>query len=217
MESKICPTCEQDKELSEYYSQFRKDGTIYYRRECKKCVGNRSIKWMKDNPESYAKQKIEYAKTEKRIKFRFEEGVKQRKSGYYLGWQRNNPDKCQGYSQQHDNHDISEKEWEACKKYFNYKCAYCGMPLEDHWVQYAGKMILGDFHKEHKIHDGSNGLENCIPACKSCNSSKHTAIFEEWYNIHNPNFTKSRYNKIIKWCTEDYKQYLKPRKDAVLV
>ena len=216
MESKICPTCEQNKELSEYYSQFRKDGSIYYRRECKKCVGNRSIKWMKDNPEAYVEQKIEYAKTEKRIKFRFEEGVKQRKSGYSLSWTRAHPEKTKIYTQSHEDHIISKKEWIDEKEYFNNECAYCGLKLEDHYFTRLGITKNGDFHKDHLVHKGSNYIDNCIPACGRCNTSKHTATLDEWYRKQKF-FTEARYNKIIQWTTEDYKQYLKPRKDVVLV
>jgi len=95
------------------------------------------------------------------------------------------------YRYQHKKHKISTKEWELCKQYFDYSCAYCGMTEEKH-----EEIMHQQLHKEHVNHFGSNGLENCVPACKKCNSSKHTYELDEWYNENNPNFLKARYDKI---------------------
>lgn len=56
-----------------------------------------------------------------------------------------------------------------------------------------------------------NELDNCVPSCQSCNSSKAQYTLEEWYNPNNDRrggevFTQERLDKIIKWTTEDYKQ-----------
>lgn len=56
--------------------------------------------------------------------------------------------------------------------------------------------------------DGSNKLDNCIPACKSCNSHKWKFDFSKWYNENNPNYNQERFDKIQKWLNEDYKKYL---------
>jgi len=207
LESKICPTCEQDKELTEYYSRPNKNGSICYWRVCKKCVGNRSIKWMKDNPEAYAKQKIEYAKTEKRIKFRFEEGVKQRKSGYSLAWIRAHPEKAKMYQEKHRQHDITEKEWRDCLKVFDNTCAYCGLPHKQHIIKRMGKYITMKFHKEHVDDKGYNDLRNAVPACQRCNSSKHQDSLDKWY-LKQKFFSIDKYNFIVWWTTEGYKDYI---------
>ena len=217
MESKVCPTCEQEKEFSEYYSTVKKDGDIYYRRECKECVRKRNRQWKVNNPEKHAKHRETFEAKPERIEYLKENGIRQRETGYSLEWQRENPEKCHFYNKQHDEHKIGKYEWIACKEYFNNECAYCGLKLEDHYFTRLGITKNGDFHKDHLIHDGSNYLDNCIPACRSCNCSKHTDSLEDWYNIHNPNFTQDRYNKIIKWTTEDYRKYLKPRKELVTV
>jgi len=64
-------------------------------------------------------------------------------------------------------------------------------------------MQLGDLHKEHIDDNGKDDLSNCIPSCKSCNSSKWKFDFEDWYKKQKF-FTEERYNKIIKWLKEDY-------------
>ena len=125
-------------------------------------------------------------------------------------WRINNKEKIKTYyeERQHKNHKISKIEWEACKEYFNYEYAYCGLPIEEHIIKFKGKLKQGDFHKEHVDYDGANDLSNCVPSCKICNSSKHKYTLEEWYNENNSNYTKGRYDKIIKWINEDYKQYI---------
>jgi len=211
LESKICQTCKQEKSLTEFYKFTNKYGKTYYRRDCKQCVGLKSQAWRAKNTERSKEIDQKYFEKLEKEGYWQDKNIRHKESGYYLDWQRSNPDKLKQYNNLHDDHEISEKEWIANKNYFNNECAYCGLKLENHWVRYAGKWMLGDFHKDHMVHDGSNGLENCIPACKSCNTSKHTALLIEWYNIHNKNYSQKRYNKIIKWCTEDYKKYLKLR------
>lgn len=217
LETKICITCKKDKYLYEYYSKIKKDGSIYYRLECKNCVTKRTKQWRENNPEKYKKIMNKVEARPDRIKYMKEKGIRQKASGYTLLWRKSNPDKVKVYNELHENHKISTKEWNSCKDYFNNECAYCGLKLEDHYFTRLGITKNGDFHKDHLIHDGGNYLDNCIPACKSCNCSKHTASLESWYNIHNKNFTQTRYNKIIKWSTEDYRNYLKPRKELVLI
>lgn len=62
-------------------------------------------------------------------------------------------------------------EWENAKKYFNDSCAYCGKRLQrltqDHFIPLSK--------------GGAYRKDNIVPACKSCNSSKHTNDFKEWY------------------------------------
>jgi hypothetical protein len=143
---------------------------------------------------------------------------RRQRDGKFRKWQQDNKDKIKQYQEnrkQHGEHKITKKEWESCKKYFNNQCAYCGLPLEEHYIFYKGERRLGDFHKEHVDHEGSNDLSNCIPSCKNCNSSKHDIKLENWYTETNQRFSKERLDKIHKWLNEDYKLYYiepKPRK-----
>jgi hypothetical protein len=66
-------------------------------------------------------------------------------------------------------------------------------------------MILSDFHKDHICHLGSNKIDNCVPACKSCNSQKWEYQFNDWYNEQNEKYSYKRYEKILKWINGDYK------------
>lgn len=178
--------------------------------ECKKCASKKARKRNLEHPEEWkaSLQKIEQ-KPERKMNNR-KRSEKQRKAGKQAIWQQNNPDKVKANCKRKRNriHNINNSQWQACKEYFNNSCAYCGLHIDKHYNIYAGKLRKEDLQKEHVDHFGSNGLENCIPACKSCNCSKWEFIFKEWYNKDNPNFTEIRYNKIIQWLKFDYKKYL---------
>jgi HNH endonuclease len=99
-------------------------------------------------------------------------------------------------------HDIDKNEWEACKDYFDNSCAYCGLTEE------KAKEMQGQYlHKEHVDHEGLNDLSNCVPVCKSCNSSKRDYHVDEWYNENNANFTKERLELIKHWLDTDHLKY----------
>lgn len=123
-------------------------------------------------------------------------------------------EKCREYrlKREKKHHTINKNEWENCKKYFEYKCAYCNLPKEEHLATRNKNVINMDLHKEHVIEDGKNDLSNCIPSCKNCNISKHKRTLNEWYNPSNPNFTEERYHKICRWLRYDYKLYIEKKK-----
>lgn len=108
----------------------------------------------------------------------------------------------------HKTHEISNSEWLNCKRYFNNSCAYCGLHEDEHFIIYAGQPKKTDLHKEHVDHTGSNKLDNCVPSCQVCNSSKWAFELEEWYNEENPKFDMKRLNRIHKWLDDDYKLYI---------
>jgi hypothetical protein len=160
------------------------------------------------NDPEYRKRKIGYAQADR------EAGKTKiwRQSPRGKQWQKEN-----NFKRKHKNHRISKNEWIACKEYFKnesgeYCCAYCGFPISQHYKAYGDTIKQCDLHKEHVNHKGKNDLSNCIPACNTCNCSKHTMEFDKWYNENNPVYTQERYNKIIQWLNNDYKLYIEPEK-----
>lgn len=95
---------------------------------------------------------------------------------------------------QNKKHKISKKDWIFCKDYFDDGCAYCGMPEEIH-----KEMFNQQLHKDHADPNGNNGISNCLPSCKICNSKKHDIDWIDWYIPDNPRYTEERYNKIVEW------------------
>lgn len=207
---KICVICEIEKPLSEFYVQKRhskKRGEyFYYHHECKECSKKKAIIWRKENPEKYKASKRKQNANPVTKKINLIVSRNRRKNGEFREWQRNNPEKIKEYSlkRSNKNHAISKQEWKVCKEYFEHSCAYCGISEIEHKELYNQQL-----HKEHVVHDGSNEIDNCIPSCKPCNSSKHTDTLEEWYKEDNLNFTQERLNKIHNWLNGDYIIYTK--------
>lgn len=92
---------------------------------------------------------------------------------YYLAkskqWCKENPDKALAKKQRRRarlagcESELSLAEWNEIKRRFNYRCAYCGK---------SGKMTRD--HVVPLIKGGDDSPLNIVPACWSCNSSKHT-------------------------------------------
>lgn len=214
IEYKLCTKCNNwfPCNLEYFYKwKYAQDGL---HPNCKKCHKKYQNKRYEDKPEiaKWYADDYYYNNKDKRLsdmKLYVANNTEQVRLKQ-LEWQRKFPEKCKEYNQnrQHKNHDITEKQWLECKRYFNNICAYCGIPIEKHLVKFKGRLILSDFHKEHVIYNGANDLSNCVPSCKSCNSSKWEYNFEEWYSEGNPRFLQDRLDKINKWRNEDYKEYL---------
>lgn len=194
-----------------YKSQNSKssDGLFPY---CKKCSCKKARDWGKNNKEHrklYDKTKYKENPNRKYNQATtWNKNNLQKKKKNYSRWQslERNKFKIKHYNAKYSNkkHKISQKEWEACKKYFDYSCAYCGMLEKEHKEVYGQQL-----HKEHIDCNGSGDLSNCVPSCKQCNSKKHEFELNEWYNKNNKIFRKERLNKILRWLNEDYKLYTK--------
>lgn len=206
IEYKLCSDCRDWHPMNDEWFYKNKSSSDGYYAYCKECTKIRTGKWARENRD----KRLIYLKknnaTPERKKKNREQHWKRKDRGYFKEYYEENKEKFKGYNEDRraKNHDIDKQEWLGCKEYFNNSCAYCGVSLDEH------KQIYNeDLHKEHVIYDGKNDLSNCVPACKSCNSSKHIALLEDWYNETNENFTKDRLNRIYKWLDEDFKKFIK--------
>ena len=62
------------------------------------------------------------------------------------------------------------EQWNACKEYFEHKCAYCGTEkklTQEHFIPVTK--------------GGGYTIKNIIPVCKLCNSRKRNIDFFKWY------------------------------------
>lgn len=181
-----CKKCTVKKSQKRYEEKFD-EIQIYKQKwhiENREVVLERASKWAKENRESRTESLREF----------------------YM----QNPDKVKAYGvdRRKKNHTISTREWENCKHYFNCRCAYCGLKIEEHYCLRKGVSKLFDFHKEHVDDMGVGDLSNCIPSCNSCNSSKWIHLIEDWYTEDNEVYSKERFDKIMKWLNSDYKLYI---------
>ena len=209
----ICNQCLLEKDSDEFYRQNKidKNGNkyIYINPKCKQCCSQNSSNRTDEEYEKHRLQNLEDYRLGKAKPVQLKNSRKRRLSGQYLEWQRSDSgkEKSKAYAEKRKikKHEISIYEWNFCKQYFNNCCAYCEFPIEEHFRKYRNDVLKSDFHKEHVENNGSNFIDNCIPSCVSCNTSKYKKSFEDWYNEQNPIFSIERYNKIISWVTEDYK------------
>lgn len=90
--------------------------------------------------------------------------------------------------------NLTMKEWNKCKIYFENKCAYCGLKTtltKDHFIPLKN--------------GGEYTINNIIPACKPCNSKKKASDFFEWFPKQDF-YTKQREQKILKYL--NYKDHM---------
>jgi hypothetical protein len=215
VDHKLCNICNLWLPSTEEYFYKNKansiDGLHPY---CKECTIAKSLKGRMENHEEYLdymkEYNVRYLEIHENKMYHRERSKKSREKGTQKQWQKNNPDKIRGYheNREHKNHDISDHEWEDCKIYFDNRCAYCGLHIDEHFIIYASKPKKTDLHREHVDDKGSNKLDNCIPSCQSCNTQKWMFNLEDWYNESNINYTKERILKINKWLEDDCYKYM---------
>ena len=99
--------------------------------------------------------------------------------GYLKEWGKNNPEKQRAIWQRGKAkrrarerlliNTLTAQEWIDILKKYKFKCAYCGKEFT----------LFDRETKDHVIpisKGGNNTRENIVPACRSCNSKKHTAL-----------------------------------------
>jgi endogenous inhibitor of DNA gyrase (YacG/DUF329 family) len=130
---------------------------------------------------AYCGKKLEYASSkfcdrQCYIKWKQEKAMQTRKSKELETYLKN----CK------KSNDLTDKEWEECKKFFDFKCAYCGKETDK-------------LEQEHFIPQNIGGLltkNNIIPSCKGCNCSKNNDNVLKWYKSQSF-FSKERLLKIL--------------------
>lgn len=210
-----CTTCGEWKEenINNFYMMNKKKPKMGFASGCKVCMRTKQQKRIDDNPDYNRTTALRhyYLKRDKEIARlkQWRQDHAEHKYNYQKAYDELHKEERKQYNENrflHKNHEITPNEWEACKKYSDYRCAYCGMPLELHY-----EIVGTDFHKEHNDSNGSNLLDNCIPSCASCNYKKWKHEFEVWYNEDNTVFNQEYLDKINQWKTFEYKLYIEPK------
>jgi len=204
----------------EYFYHNDKNQSDFLHPCCKRCAIIKSRINQIENEERAKKTKLDWYKDHKELNWKRANEWKEKDHEYalqcYNDWLKTENGKISSKSsyekRKSKEHQIYDIEWDNLKKYFDNKCCYCGLPIEEHWIRYRGKILLGDFHKDHAIDEGRNDIKNSLPACESCNSSKHDKTLHQFYNPKNPNYTRERYLRIVEWLKGGYKPYILPKR-----
>lgn len=204
IEHKLCRQCEKFKPMNEeHFYRKKKNLTDGFDTYCKECAGIKATQWRLENRERYNENQRAYHSQEEWKEDKRKRNKKWRENGGRKDWEERNKDKLSEYNQyreQNKRHEFTEKEFKLCKEYFNNECAYCGIS-ED-----KAKEIYGqNFHRDHAHHDGSNDLNNCLPACRDCNIKKWKYPLLEWYSQENEVFSVDRLDKLTKCLDGDWK------------
>lgn len=215
-EERVCRKCGIAKELTSgnFYRNKNLKGGYYT--ECKECYTTKQLQYKKDHPEMrknqckkhYYKYKEKmniysrerYQKDKERIKTvhqKYRETHKQERSESAKAYKLKRPEIGVGISQRRRANlrklpaTLTTEQWEQIKQKFDYKCCYCGKKEE-----------LTQEHFISVTNGGEYTHNNIIPSCQSCNSSKGSKNFFEWYPIQKQ-YSKSRENKILKFLNCD--------------
>ena len=171
------------KHTSERDKQYRKDHSEhiakYYKSninhilECRKQyyksntehITERSKQYYKDNTEIVIRRNKQYRKNniEKIAKYK-RQYAKENIEQHRISWQRRVALKKQLPS------TLTLAQWENIKNKFNNKCCYCGKELPLAQEHFLALSKCGEYT-----------VNNIIPSCKSCNSSKCNRDFFVWY------------------------------------
>ena len=183
--SRVCSVCGFEKPLSDYY----KCGNGGYRTYCKLCANKKAREYQRTHHDSVIAHKREYHKEHKAEIDAYNKQYYAEHSGEIKirtkEWAEANPEamKEHGVFTFHRSRskkngikaDFTRAQWKDCKEYFSVDgetyCAYCGKKIKrasmDHVIPFE--------------HGGEYTKNNIIPACISCNASKGSSDFFEWY------------------------------------
>lgn len=221
-ETIVCTGCKIEHPATEEYFYKRKymnNGELFHKltQPCKECRKAKGKEYYSD-PTHKFEQKIRHARWSKKNRDLISENNRKlfaEREDFYKDYQnnyrKNNMKQLYSYALDRKEKGIvfklTKKEWDSCKTYFDYCCAYCGMTEKEHKQKHNQQL-----HKEHVIKDGKNNLRNCVPSCKECNSQKSQYPLNKWYNLHNNNYTRERYLKIYQWIRYDSRKYMVKKK-----
>lgn len=173
--------------------------------ECKECSKKKSIESRIRNREGWLASCIKRNAKPDIKQIMRETAKRQRERGDQKEWRQKNKERVRELAKNHRIHDVSTKEEYAMLKVFGFKCAYCGMTLEEHKKLHRQKL-----HNDHVDHEGYNDLRNDVCACKSCNSKKHDFDMETWYREQDF-FSEGKLDFIKWWISEGYKDYIEEK------
>lgn len=173
------------KENKEYIKEYKKQ----WSQENKEYIKEYNKQWRQKNKDYIKEYDKQWRKENKeKLKERNKQWRQENKDYmklYNRQYLKENPDRYRQNNQKRKAikkrlpHTLTLDQWEKIKNDFNNECAYCGKTEQEHKEEFNEQL-----HQEHFIplsEGGEYTHNNIIPACRSCNCSKHNTDFFEWY------------------------------------
>lgn len=165
--------------LAEYRKKYEEDNK-------KDLVEYRKNYYLYNKNSMAVKSRLYYSKNKEKVTSKIKD------------WKCKNPEKLRIQSQRrksikrHLESTFTNEQWQKCIEHFENKCAYCGEVntlQQDHFVALSKG---GEYTKN-----------NIVPACGSCNNSKHGNDFFDWY-LKQSFYSKRRERYILKYLNYSY-------------
>lgn len=192
---------ERKKKDAKYYAENKerisKQKSEYRRKNIEK-VKEQHSQWYIDNKEKileYQKQRYQENKEEIKSKVaqynrEHKEEISERRAVYRKSERSKAINKAAHHKRRiaklENGGSFSADEWINVCVEFGGICAYCGKEAKltaDHIVPVSK--------------GGASNINNIVPVCQSCNSSKHNYDLDAWYP-QQPFFMPERYNKVLQ-------------------
>ena len=204
---RICIKCNKEKELNNDNFSKRKRDKFGFDKTCKECKREYDRKRYQAKKEELKSKSKEYYRKNKQKRIDYQLEYYNKNKDYYSNaekeWRKKNPIQrriINGRNRSKDSNSktLNKDEWIATINYFDNKCAYCGMTIDEHKERYG--QVLNQDHLIPLSRGGSYSMNNIVPVCKSCNSKKSNKTFDEWYknsDVYNP-LREIRVHKFVK-------------------
>lgn len=189
---------EHAEELKQYRDNYYRENIEHikgrYDKQKKKIYNKQyrdcNLKRVREEEKNYYQQNKEVVKQKRRLYYEQHKDKVKAITGRY---QRTHSELTRMYRHRRKTKELNLpnsyclEQWQLTKQYFNKCCAYCGKEIvlqQDHFIPLS--------------RGGEYTINNIIPACKSCNSSKNDGDFFEWYS-RQKFYSKKRESKILRY------------------
>lgn len=163
---KMCPVCKVEKQSDAFY--INRTSADWLSQACRDCTKRRHKLFYQNNKERFAIwAKVWIANNKEHVNAYYRQ--RRREKEVVREQQREGRRRWRARKQNAPINDLTEKQWVELLQYNGQSCAYCGS-VHDLSQDHAVPLSLG----------GDHTLVNIVPACRSCNSRKHTKTLLEF-------------------------------------
>ena len=186
MNEKRCVRCHEVKPITEFgKDRHKKDGLLIYCKSCKREINASQAEYRKEYMKRYL---VTYQKSPE---------YREREREYSREYRKLHPEKNKANSARYretlreNGGSVTADELRECLEFFNYECAYSGVPLDDgHQFDHIVSVSNG----------GKHIISNLAPCLGVINLRKAQKDFEEWYPKQSF-YSEERYRRIKEWMT----------------